>query len=84
MEKQIDSRVLNRLSHEVRCPHCRELFDLFSAVWCGASDNEPSKMCPHCDRCACELPAYGEPHFWKDAPTAFQKRGFRRLFLYYL
>jgi hypothetical protein len=75
---------ISRLSHEVRCPHCGAQFDLFGAVWCGAADNEPSKICPKCSRCACELPAYGEPHFWKEAPLAFQKRGFRRLFLYYL
>lgn len=80
----LDSERINLVSHEVLCPRCGEQFDLFSAVWCGATVNEPSKVCPQCGQCACDLPAYSEPHFWKDAPMAFQKRGFRRLFLYYL
>ena len=81
---QLASSTLHRSVHMVQCPHCREEFDLFGAVWCGESNGEPSKICPECNRCACELPAYAEPHFWKDAPMAFQKQGFRRLFLYYL
>ena len=69
--------------HEVQCPICRCSFDLFAAPWC-AHHEEPSKLCPHCSQCACSLPIYGEQHFWKEAPAAFQEQGFRRLFLYYL
>jgi hypothetical protein len=32
----------------------------------------------------CAHPAYAEPLFWKEAPAAFQERGFERLFLFYL
>ena len=71
-------------SHHITCSHCHAEFDLFAATWCAHTVEEPSKLCPHCQRCMCEHPAYEEPNFWKDAPPAFQERGFRRLFLYYL
>lgn len=70
-------------THVVVCPYCSGRFDVFGAAWCLHVD-EPSKVCPQCSRCLCEHPAYQEPHFWKDAPVAFQKQGFQRLFLYYL
>ena len=70
--------------HLVCCPYCQERFDLFAATWCAHNDTQPSKICPCCDRCMCEHPAYLEPHFWKPAPSAFQQRGFDRLFLFYL
>jgi hypothetical protein len=70
--------------HTVSCPYCHEAFDLFRAPWCAHQDVEPSKICPSCERCLCWHPAYGEPLFWKEAPTIFQEHGFRRLFLLYL
>jgi len=70
--------------HYVPCPLCHAEFDLFAAVWCAHYAAEPSKICPRCRRCMCDHPAYEEPNFWKDAPPAFQRRGFQRLFLYYL
>jgi len=66
------------------CPNCWRQFDLFAAQWCAHRDYEPSKICPHCQRCLCEHPAYREPRFWRPAPSVFQKRGFRRLFLLYV
>jgi hypothetical protein len=72
------------VQHEIRCSYCAALFDLFSAKWCEHLEREPSKVCPHCRRCLCDHPAYGEPLFWKDAPLAFQAVGFRKLFLLYL
>ena len=75
-----------RAVHTVSCPYCSTDFDLFSATWCEHLDTErePSKLCPSCQRCLCDHPAYGEPHFWKEAPGAFQANGFRQLFLFYL
>ena len=70
-------------AHLVVCPYCACPFDLFAARWC-SHYQEPSKRCSSCDRCLCEHPAYREPHFWKPAPVAFQRRGFTRLFLFYL
>ena len=80
--------------HEVCCPYCAGRFDLFAAPWCAhqnaeasnaeTSHTEASKVCPRCGHCLCEHPAYTEPHFWKEAPVAFQQQGFRRLFLFYL
>jgi len=71
--------------HAVVCAYCANPFDLFAASWClDAKEPEPSKVCPHCERCMCDHPAYGEPHFWKQAPLGFQRQGFQRLFLYYL
>lgn len=70
--------------HVVLCPFCKREFELFAAVWCEHFDTEPSKVCPHCARCACELPAYEEPNFWTEAPPAFRQHGFQLLFLYYL
>jgi len=69
--------------HEVRCPLCRFGFDLFAARWCEHS-GESSKVCPSCRSCVCLLPEYREPKLWKQAPLAFRKRGFRRLFVHYL
>ena len=70
-------------SHPVVCAYCANTFDLFAASWCLDAE-ERSKVCPHCQRCMCQHPAYGEPHFWKQAPLGFQRQGFQRLFLYYL
>lgn len=70
--------------HRVCCPYCQTPFNLFTAAWCGHQDGQPSKRCPSCQRCLCRHPAYMEPHFWKEAPPAFQRRGFDRLFLFYL
>jgi hypothetical protein len=64
--------------HPVVCAYCANPFDLFAASWC-LDAKEPSKVCPHCQRCMCHHPAYRAPHFWKQAPL-----GFQRLFLYYL
>lgn len=70
--------------HTVRCPICLGEYDLFSAPWCEHWEDEPSKVCLRCGSCLCGHPGYSEPLFWKDAPVAFQKQGFRRLFLLYL
>jgi hypothetical protein len=70
--------------HGVPCPCCGIEFDLFAAPWCTHWEGVPSKVCPECERCACEHPAYSEPHFWKEAPRIFQAHGFDRLFLLYL
>jgi uncharacterized Zn-finger protein len=72
------------MSHEVRCPFCSARFDLFEAAWCEHADEESSKVCPHCQSCLCRLPDYKEPHLWKQAPLAFRRRGFRRIFVRYL
>lgn len=78
---------LTRRAHLVRCPYCAGEFDLFAAAWCehqGGGGPAASKRCPGCGRCMCAHPAYAEPLFWKEAPAAFQERGFERLFLFYL
>lgn len=75
--------VVRELSaHPVRCPACTRSFELFSSEWC--SHAEPSKRCPHCERCACGLPGYEDPRLFAAAPPAFERRGFRRLFVAYL
>ncbi len=71
-------------SHQLPCPMCHHDFDLFAAPWCGHHRGEPSKLCPHCDRCSCAHPAYQEPGFWREAPPTFRANGFERLFLLYL
>ena len=75
---------LEQVVHVVCCPYCGRRFDVLAAAWCGHQEGELSKICPSCWRCVCEHPAYAEPHFWKEAPAGFQRRGFRRLFLFYL
>lgn len=70
--------------HLMPCPYCEHCFDLFAAEWCAHQGVQPSKICPHCERCLCEHPAYSEPHFWKEPPGVFRDRGFSRLFLFYL
>ena len=72
------------VSHFVPCPYCGGHFDQFAAAWCEHPVAEASKICPSCAHCLCQHPAYTEPHFWKDAPLAFQRQGFQRLFLFYL
>jgi len=72
-----------QVRHPIVCVYCAATFDLFAASWC-MDAAERSKVCPHCQRCMCHHPAYQEPHFWKQAPLGFQRRGFERLFLYYL
>lgn len=71
-------------AHYVRCPYCAARFELFAARWCRHGSPQPSKICPECQRCLCDDPAYRQPHFWAQSPPAFERQGFRRLFLYYL
>jgi hypothetical protein len=70
-------------THGVQCPSCLREFELLSAPWC-AHTEEPSKICPYCERCACGHAGYRDPHLWVEAPVRFQQRGFRRLFARYL
>lgn len=77
-------RLTDPASCLVCCPYCVQQFELFAASWCEHQAGEASKVCLSCRRCLCDHPAYTEPHFWKDAPAAFQRQGFRRLFLFYL
>src|SRR3989442_1612074 len=58
------------IRHFINCVYCQQRFDLFAARWCGHLDPEPSKICPSCEHCLCDHPAYHEPHFWKEAPLA--------------
>lgn len=71
--------------HDVKCQYCSETFDLFGAVWCSHWPvSTQSKQCPSCARCLCDHPSYRESRMWMDAPLAFRKRGFPRLFVLYL
>ena len=70
-------------THAVRCPSCLREFELLSAPWC-AHTEEPSKICPYCERCACGHVDYRDARLWVEAPVRFQQRGFRRLFARYL
>ena len=70
-------------THLVICPYRTQEFNLFAASWCWDTE-EPLKICPHCEPCLCQHLAYGEPHFWKPAPVAFQRHGFQRPFLFYV
>jgi len=67
---------------DVRCPLCGTNFELCSRPWC--RDPKPSKICPACESCACSLPGYENPLFWKEAPLALRREGISRLFLFYL
>jgi hypothetical protein len=84
MSARCQTRAIPGEHHEVCCPYCGNVFDLFAAKWCEHFDREPSKVCPHCQSCLCNHPAYGEPLFWKEAPKAFRAKGFSKLFLFYL
>ncbi len=84
MAGAVTATLARAVAHPICCPYCDGGFDLFAASWCAHRKAQASKICPQCARCLCEHPAYTEPHFWKDAPMAFQKQGFRRLFLFYL
>lgn len=69
--------------HLVRCIYCRAEFDLFGATWCSHRNHHPSKICPRCLMCLCQHPLYQDPRQWLDAPPAFQRQGFRQLFILY-
>jgi hypothetical protein len=71
-------------THLVVCPLCARRFDLLAAPWCGCDRGHPSKICPSCERCLCRHPDYGRAALWHDAPAALRRRGFERLFIYYL
>jgi hypothetical protein len=71
-------------AHPVRCIHCGGGFDLFAAPWCSHPAKTRSKRCPSCGRCVCAHPAYGDARLWADAPGAFRRHGFNRLFVFYL
>lgn len=73
--------------HVVRCAYCRGSFDLLMAEWCehvGVQKSQASKVCPWCQTCVCHHPLYDNPDSWAVAPPAFQKHGFRKLFLLYI
>lgn len=70
-------------THRVQCLSCLREFELLSAAWC-AHTEEPSKICPYCERCVCDHADYRDPRLWVEAPVRFRQRGFRRLFAHYL
>ncbi len=84
LHSPLPGRELASIIHFISCPYCQRTFDVFAALWCAHQEDQPSKVCPHCDRCLCAHPAYAEPHFWRDSPAVFHDRGFTRLFLFYL
>jgi len=69
--------------HAIGCIYCRSVFDLFLAPWCEHSLPHPSKVCPKCERCLCAHPMYGQLDLWKEAPAAFRRHGFLKLFVLY-
>jgi hypothetical protein len=74
-----------REEHLIRCVYCHGAFDLFAARWCAHDGGpHPSKICLACERCLCLHPSYKDDFFWKDAPPAFRRNGFRKLFLIYI
>lgn len=76
--------VFPRHAHVVSCPHCTSRFELFAADWCGCDGAPRSKVCPSCERCACDHPGYENPRLWMPASPAFVREGFERLFIAYL
>lgn len=73
-----------RRLHAVRCPRCLRKFDLASVSWCKCDRRERSKVCTHCEQCACGIPEYDDPAFWIEPPAPLRDLGFERLFVYYL
>jgi hypothetical protein len=71
--------------HRIGCIYCHGPFDLFGADWCTHRHSPHlSKVCPHCRRCLCDHPMYREKDLWKEAPAAFQRHGFRKMFVLYM
>ena len=55
-------------SHTIVCWNCMGEFDLVSAGWCSCKNKGPSKVCPYCYRCSCDLPETYQEEIWKGAP----------------
>ncbi len=74
-----------RLSpHWVRCPRCRDRFDVFGVPWCPCRSEHRTKSCPHCGECLCAEPEYQDPKCWVAPPDVFRRHGFESLLVYYI
>ena len=44
-----------RSTEGIKCVHCSKEFTLENTVWCLCETETPTYVCPHCDRCACNV-----------------------------
>lgn len=54
--------------HILRCWNCLGEFDALTAVWCGDSSVQPTKICPFCLKCFCHASPEYIKAFWDSAP----------------
>lgn len=56
----------------VQCFNCLGEFDAVEALWCHHDPHNPTKICPYCLNCFCNVPQEYHEKFWAHAPESLK------------
>ena len=63
----------DRPEYMVQCFNCLGEFDAMEALWCSHDPHNPTKICPYCLNCFCNVPPEYVKSFWENAPESLKK-----------
>jgi len=63
----------------VRCSLCNNVHDATRSSWCDCLTDNPTVVCPHCQRCLCGEDPTARVRFWQSAPPVMWVRRLRCL-----
>ena len=63
----------------VCCKLCGNVHDATRSLWCNCLTDNPTVVCPHCQRCLCGEDPAARVRFWQSAPPAMWVRRLRCL-----
>jgi CheY-like chemotaxis protein len=62
-----------RMTYEIACVNCGDMFDAVKAAWCACTDGDHTLACEHCGGCFCDAADYRQ-RFWAGAPAVLFER----------
>ena len=57
----------------VQCFNCLGEYDAVEALWCHHDPHNPTKICPYCLNCFCNVPQEYQQQFWDHAPPGLKR-----------
>jgi CheY-like chemotaxis protein len=71
--KAIGAAADPRMTYEIACVNCGDMFDAVKAAWCACTDGDHTLACEHCGGCFCDAADYRQ-RFWAGAPAVLFER----------
>lgn len=59
--------------HLITCWKCLGEYELISAGWCSCEGKGPTKVCPYCYSCFCDLSPELQEDIWRNAPIELRE-----------